>query len=107
MEKANIQIVAVSYDDVNVLAKFAEAEKIKFSLLSDPESKTIEAYGIRNEQAKGRTGGIPHPGTFLVDTDGIVRAKLFYKDMKKRHHAEDIIAAAKVLKEKSKRKASN
>ena len=53
-----------------VLKKFSDREKIAFPLLSDPESKTIEAYHIRNEAAKGRAEGVPNPGTFIVDQRG-------------------------------------
>ena len=48
--------------------------KITFPLLSDPDSKTIEAYHIRNESAKGKAEGVPNPGTFVVDKEGVIRA---------------------------------
>ena len=44
--------------------------KITFPLLSDPESKTIDAYHIRNEAAKGKAVGVPNPGTFIIDQAG-------------------------------------
>jgi peroxiredoxin len=63
-------------------------------LLSDPKSETIDAYGIRDPDGKGYA----LPGTYLVDKDGIVRAKLFLKGYKERHTTEDLIEAAKKLK---------
>lgn len=98
LKKGGVQLVAVSYDEEDVLAKFSKKLKIGYALLSDPDSKTIEAYGIRNKQAKGsRIDGVPYPGTFLIDRDGTVREKLFYEGFRNRHHGKDILAAVKKL----------
>jgi peroxiredoxin len=95
IEAAGIQLVGVSYDSVEVLAGFAEKAKITFPLLSDPGSKTIIAYGLPNKDAKGRTAGIPYPGTMVIDRDGVIRAKLFHDGYKERHTPQDLIKAAK------------
>ena len=88
----------MSYDDEATLAKFAKKQGIEYPLLSDPGSKTIDAYGIRNEEARGsRIDGVPYPGTFVIDGEGVVRAKLFEEGYKKRHAAEDIAAAANAM----------
>lgn len=92
---ANLQVIAISYDKVDVLKRFGKQQKVDFPLLSDPDSKTIEAFGLRNVQVKGsRIDGVPHPGTFIVDAKGIVRAKLFHEGYKKRHLAKELIDAA-------------
>ena len=72
---AGVQVVAVSYDPVNVLKDFSDQHKITYPLLSDTSSKTIDAYGIRNTRVRPRQDGIPHPGTFLIDGQGIIRSK--------------------------------
>ena len=72
--------------------------KISFPLLSDPRSKTIEAYHIRNEAAKGKSEGVPYPGTFIVDRAGVIRAKLFLEGYRDRSSAEEIITAAKTVR---------
>ena len=72
--------------------------KITFPLLSDPESKTIDAYHIRNEAAKGKAEGVPHPGTFVLDQTGVIRAKLFLEGFRERHTTEALITAAKAVK---------
>jgi peroxiredoxin len=72
--------------------------KISFPLLSDPGSKTIEAYHIRNEAAKGKAEGVPYPGTFIVDRAGVIRAKLFLEGYRDRSSAEEIVTAAKTVK---------
>lgn len=92
LRAAGLQVVAVSYDSVEVLQRFAARRDITFPLLSDPDSKLIEAFGIRNrEAAGGRIDGVPYPGTFLVDQDGVVRAKLFHDGYKERHTSTEII----------------
>ena len=92
-------LVAVSYDPVDVLAKFAEKQKITYPLLSDPGGKTIAAYGLTNKEAKGKQEGIPHPGTVIVDKAGVIRAKLFHEGVIKRHSADDILRAAEAVKD--------
>ena len=83
---------------MDVLARFAERRKIAFPLLSDPDSKTISAYGLLNQEAKGKAAGIPYPGTMVLDRDGVIRAKLFLEGYKERSTPEDLIAAAKEVK---------
>jgi peroxiredoxin len=81
-----------------VLAGFADKAKNTFPLLSDPGSKTIIAYGLLNKDAKGKTEGIPYPGTMLIDRDGVIRAKLFLDGYRDRSSAKDLISAAKGIK---------
>ncbi len=42
--------------------------------------------------------GIPHPGTFVVDKKGVVRAKLFMKKYSERHTVKELIATVKGAK---------
>jgi peroxiredoxin len=67
-------------------------------MLSDPGSKTIDAYHIRNETAKGKAEGVPNPGTFILDQLGVVRAKLFLEGFRDRHTSDALIKAAKAVK---------
>ena len=99
INEAGIDVVAVSYDSSEILKAFAEKKMIKFPLLSDAKSQTIDAYHVRNQEVKqgSRLDGIPHPGTFLVDSDGIVRAKLFYT-VRKRHSSEELIEVAQSIR---------
>jgi len=98
LEDAGIQVVGISYDSVEVLKKFAEKNEITYPLLSDAESKMITAYGILNKEAKGKAAGIPYPGTFVIDKEGVVRAKLFHEGYAKRHTADELVDAAKNVK---------
>ncbi len=98
IEDAGIQLVGISYDEPAALKRFADRMKITFPLLSDPESKTIDAYHIRNEAAKGRAEGVPNPGTFILDREGMIRAKLFLEGYRERHTTDALIEAAKTIK---------
>ena len=98
IEEAGVQVVGISYDDPKVLKTFSDKAKIAFPLLSDPESKTIEDYHIRNPAAKGKAEGVPYPGTFIIDSRGVIRAKLFLEGYRDRHTTEALIKAAKTVK---------
>jgi peroxiredoxin len=82
---------------VEVLAKFADRRQITFPLLSDPDSKTIRAYGLLNKEVKGKSEGIPYPGTMLIDKDGVIRTKLFLEGYKDRASADELIKAAQAI----------
>ncbi len=89
------QLVAISYDTREILKRFAAKKSIAYPLLSDAGSKTIDAYGIRDKEAAGRTNGIPHPGTFIIGKDGAIRVKLFLEGYKERHTTEALVQALK------------
>ena len=95
---AGVVVVGISYDPVDVLDAFAKKQQIEFPLLSDPDHKTIEAYGLLNKDAKGKQEGIPYPGTMILDKDGVIRAKLFFDGVIARHGSAEMIKAAKEIK---------
>ncbi|SRR5579885_1360666 len=99
LDDKKVVLVGVSYDPVDVLAKFAEKQKITFPLLSDPGSKTIAAFGLTNKEARGRAEGVAYPGTVILDKNGVIRAKLFHEGVIKRHTADDILRAVEGLKD--------
>jgi peroxiredoxin len=95
IEASGVQVIGISYDSFDVLAKFAGSHKIAFPLLSDPDHKVISAYGLLNKEAKGKAEGIPYPGTIVLDRTGVIRAKLFLEGYRDRHSAKDLIKAVK------------
>ena len=92
-----MRLVGISYDPTSVLRAFASKRGIEFTLLSDPGSKTIDAYEVRNAEATGRTNGIPHPTIFLVDRESVIRFKLRHEGYKVRPTSQEIIEAAQKL----------
>lgn len=80
-EKRGVSVVFVSYDASEVQSAFAKLRDVKVTLLSDPKSEIIDAFGLRNQTHKdGRFAGIPHPAVFYVKPDGVIAAKLYEKD---------------------------
>ena len=89
---AGIQVVGISYDAVDTLKQFSDAQQLPFLLLSDPGSKTIHAYGLHFKD------GLPQPATLIVDQAGVIRAKLFRDGYAERHGNDELLAAAKALR---------
>jgi peroxiredoxin len=94
IEAAGVTLVAISYDSSDTIADFARRSNITFPLLSDPGSKTIDAYGIRDPQGDG----YPHPQTFLVGSEGIIRAVLSEEGFRTRHTTDALIEEAGRIK---------
>jgi peroxiredoxin len=84
-KKYKLQIVGISYDNVDVLKKFSDAKAITFPLLSDEGSKVIRELGLEYKK------GLPHPGTIVIDSAGVVRGKIFKKGYVQRHTTPDLL----------------
>ena len=69
----NIEVIGISRDSVASHVKFAEKFSLPFVLLSDPERKAIEAYGVWQEKKMcGKVSmGIVRT-TFIIDENGII-----------------------------------
>ena len=96
-EAAGIKLYALSYDDQETLAEFAENQRIPYTLFSDTRSAVIKQYGLLNEQlttADGPLYGIPYPGVYVCDEQGVVTSKFFHDSYKKRESPEMLIDAA-------------
>jgi hypothetical protein len=93
IRRAGLGLVAVSYDSTATLRAFADKHGITFPMLSDQGSKTITAWGILNREATGRTAGIPYPGTYILDTRGVIVSRNFEEAYQERASAASIIAA--------------
>lgn len=71
--EAGIDVVGISPDKPEKLAKFRDAEGLTFPLLSDPERKVLAAYGAFGEkQMYGKTVTGVIRSTFVVDEKGKV-----------------------------------
>jgi peroxiredoxin Q/BCP len=73
LNEAGIDVVGISPDKPEKLAKFRDAEGLTFPLLSDPERKVLTAYGAFGEkQMYGKTVTGVIRSTFVVDEKGKV-----------------------------------
>lgn len=87
-------VAAISYDSPEVLRHFSERMGgFHFPLLSDEGSKVIRAFGIFNHNIPpgDEFYGIPFPGTYIVDENGVVRAKYFEQMHRQRYTADSIL----------------
>jgi peroxiredoxin len=94
LKRNGIGLVAVSYDPVGVLADFAKSRAITFPLLSDPGSATIKRFGILNTTVPTnnlQAYGIPFPGTFMLNPEGVVTARFFEPAYQERTTAGSIL----------------
>jgi Disulphide bond corrector protein DsbC/AhpC/TSA family len=78
---------------VAVLHNFAERRGIHFPLLSDPDSKLVRELGILNETLPKDSPffGVPYPGSFVLDAQGVITAKYFEDDFRERYTSADIL----------------
>ncbi|WP_426763282.1 thioredoxin-dependent thiol peroxidase [Pseudarthrobacter sp. 1G09] len=73
LQSAGYDVVGISPDPVEKLAKFAAAEELTFPLLSDENHAVAEAYGAWGEKKNyGKTYQGLIRSTIVVDTDGKV-----------------------------------
>jgi peroxiredoxin len=89
-------LVGLSYDAPDVLAKFAAERDVKWPLLSDPQSKVIDGWQLRDPQypAGSRAAGVPLPAVYVIAPDGTIKARLMEENYRNRPQVEAVLAAA-------------
>jgi peroxiredoxin len=95
LKRQGFGMAAVSYDAVPILADFAKRRGITFPLLSDLGSATIKRYGILNTtvpETNQQSYGIPFPGTFMLNTRGVVTSRFFEQAYQERSTVGSIMA---------------
>ena len=82
---------AASCDTVETNTKFAESLDLDYPILSDPEKKTAEEYGVVTA-----TRELPFRWTFFIGKDG----KILYveREVQPRDHGRQILAKLAELK---------
>ncbi|WP_111718849.1 peroxiredoxin [Homoserinimonas sp. OAct 916] len=70
-ETAGVELLGISVDSKFALRAWAEQEGYQFSLLADfwPHGEVAQSYGAFLDEP-----GLANRATFLIDTDGVVRA---------------------------------
>ena len=87
-----VKFAAISYDSKEILKFFGDRYKIGYSMLGDPDSQVIRAYGVLNQEATGMQKGFARPGYFFIDPNGIIREKFFEARYRERLTGNSIIA---------------
>ena len=95
-----VKIFAISPDSSEEGRKFAQLiasdhrGDVTFPLLSDPGSRVIDRYALRDEAyARKKEDGIPHPAVFVLDATGRVRWMKIETDFRERPSNAEIAAA--------------
>jgi peroxiredoxin len=101
IEKRGYRIAALSYDSPEILQAFTVKRHIAFTFLSDPKSEVIDLYKLRDPQYPrgNRAYGVPRPIIFILDRNGVIRAKLYEESYKVRPPVTAVISKLDELAE--------
>lgn len=90
--RERVEILAVSVDprekSLALLEKIKDQPGIDFPLLSDPDHRVIDRYGLLNEKVQRP---MPHPTTLVIDRKGTVRWRFTEVDYRVRPSNEDVL----------------
>jgi thioredoxin-dependent peroxiredoxin len=95
-KKSKAMVLGISPDSVASHEKFKKKMSFPFELLSDPEQKVCNLYGVFKEKSMyGRKYMGVERSTFLIDGKGVLRHE--WRKVKVKDHAEAVLAAVKAL----------
>ena len=95
-KKSKAVVLGISPDSVASHEKFKEKMSFPFELLSDPDQKVCNLYGVFKEKSMyGRKYMGVERSTFLIDGKGVLRQE--WRKVKVKDHAEAVLAAVKAL----------
>ena len=93
-KKLGITVIGISKDSVESHVKFAEKYNLPFILLSDPELKAIQDFGVWQEKTLyGKTSMGVVRTTFIINEEGIVQDIM--RRAKPDTNAADVLAKIK------------
>lgn len=93
LKSKGLGLAVITYDSPAILADFSRRRGITFPLLSDPGSETIKTFGILNTTVDQNSTnfGIPFPGTFMINRQGVVTARFFEDAYQERTTVSNIL----------------
>lgn len=80
--QAKLRVVGISPQDAASHQRFAAKHKLNFPLLVDPDKKTVKAYGL-----DGPLGIGVRRGTYLIDTEGVIKDSVLADFQISKHEA--------------------
>jgi peroxiredoxin len=94
IERRGYKMASISYDSPQILSTFRERRGIKYTMLSDPGSKIIDLYKLRDPQYQpgSLAYGVPRPIIFVLDKSGTVKAKLYEESYRQRPPAAVVVS---------------
>lgn len=93
IERRGYKMASISYDNPQILSTFTERRGIKYTMLSDPGSKIIDLYKLRDPQYQPGSFayGVPRPIIFIIDKSGTIKAKLYEETYQRRPPAALVV----------------
>ena len=105
LKDENVKLYAISIDPPVVSKDFAAKlaadgrGELTLPLLSDPDHRTIDAYGLHDPAYDGgKFAGIPHAAVYVIDKNGIVTWAKVESNYRERPANDEIRAALNSLK---------
>jgi peroxiredoxin len=94
IEKRGYHVAALSYDSPEILQAFTVKRHIAYTFLSDPKSEVIDLYKLRDPHYPpgSKAYGVPRPIIFILDTNGVIKAKLYEESYKVRPPVTAVIS---------------
>jgi peroxiredoxin len=97
LRRRRCRVAGVVTDPPATNAELAQQAAIEFPILSDPDLRTIDAYGLRHAGAGPDGADIARPASILVDATGVVRWTDVTDNFRIRPTPADVLAAIDAL----------
>jgi len=96
LRRRKCRVLAIAVDPVETNAQLRQDAGLELSILSDPDLKTVDAYGLRHPGGhEGRD--IALSASVLVDANGMVRWSHVTPNFRVRPLPSDVLAAVDAL----------
>ena len=90
-KKAGVMLIGISPDSEKSHTKFIEKYELPFTLLSDPDHKVCEAYGVWGlKKFMGREYDGVYRTTFVIGPEGEI--KHVFENVKPADHSQEVLA---------------
>jgi peroxiredoxin len=93
LRKRGAAVVGIVVDPVETNAQLARDAELGYPILSDPELRIIDAYGLRHRGAGPEGRDIARTASVLVDPQGVVRWSFVTTNIRVRPLPNDVLAA--------------
>lgn len=90
-------VAGIVVDPPETNAQLARTADLHFPILSDPDLRTIDAYGLRHVAASPEGKDVAHAASVLVDGDGTVRRTAVTRNVRFRPTPATVLAAVDAL----------
>jgi peroxiredoxin len=93
-EKAGCQLIGISYNSTHSHGMWHDSLKLRFPLLSDPESKIMTCYGVMTDDVESFNVGRSERALFMVNQDMIITWTWLAKTVWNEPDYQEVLKAA-------------